>query len=354
MAANLAGLSLLAGLLSIVLISWAVAMLTSNGQVREKFDLLGPYLWLIPVSLTCTGLYELVGLWATRRKAFGSISRSLIQQSVFGNVAKMGLGAAGFQPMGLLIGQIVSQGSGILYLARDASSEVRPLIKTINVRRMKSAMLSYWKFPVFLVPAQLLSIGASQAPVLFVVFQFDAETTGSFGLAMTVIALPTMLIAKSISRAFYGNVAELGRSRSSEIYALSIGILKRILAISVPVAIITLLVSKKVFPIVFGEEWRLAGEAVSALSLFLLGALVFASLDSVLNVFHRQDIKLGLDVQRAILVGLLFVVAHQQEYDFIAFVWLFSIVMLVHFAASTLCVLLFLRRASVSKNQPEN
>lgn len=344
MAINVAALSVVIAIVSLTIITISLYALEPWIFSAQSLKTLVPYFWLIPVSLLFTSMYELVSIWSTRRKAFGVIARSMVLQMINGNLVKIGLGLAALKPIGLLIGQIVAQGGGIIVLLRDALPELRPLLRKISRRRMKHAMVAYWRFPVFLFPSQLLAVGAEQAPILFIAAQYDAILTGSFALAMTAVALPVMMIAKSLSRAYYGNIAELGRNQADNIYKLTMAMGKRLLFLALFIGILLFFAAEPLFPLIFGSDWVVAGQIMSALAPYLVGTLIFTSINQVLNVFHRQDIKLWLDAQRAGIVLLLFGWAYVAKPEFLTLVWAYSGLMLMHFALSTIWVLVFLRR----------
>ncbi|MCZ8172553.1 MAG: oligosaccharide flippase family protein, partial [Brevundimonas sp.] len=278
-------------------------------------------------------------------RAFGVIARSMMSQSSGGNLLKIVLGVFGAGPLGLLFGQIVSQCGGIIIQLRNAYPEARGLTASLSLRRMRRAMAIYWQFPAFQLPSQLFAIGAEQAPIFFIAAQFDTKQTGSFGLAMAVIGLPVMMIAKSISISFYGNVAEIGRNRAADVMALLLSVVWRVLLVSVPLCVALGFAAKPLFPLVFGPNWALAGEVTAALAPFLVGILLFTSINRVLSVFHRQDIKLALDLQRALVVLGVFAWAYWTGANFISTIWTYSWLMLAIFVLSTGWVFVFIKKS---------
>jgi O-antigen/teichoic acid export membrane protein len=278
-----------------------------------------------------------------RHKAFGVIAKVNVKQAVNGNLAKILLGFLGFKPIGLILGHILSQGSGIAPQLRHGFPGIRVLLPMITVQRMRKSLIQYWHFPVFQLPSQLFSIGAEQAPTLFIAAMYQGEQVGNFALAMAAITLPVSLVAKTLSKSFYAGIADLGRHQVREAMDIGLYILKRIILVTVLIGVVTFLLAGQLIPLVFGTQWGLAGAIVEQMVPYLIGVIVFTSVSGILDVFHRQDLRLRLDIQRFILVITLLFWASKTNMAFIDFIKAYSVTLLIHFLISTVSVFLCLR-----------
>ncbi|MBK1621851.1 hypothetical protein CKO42_26465 [Lamprobacter modestohalophilus] len=74
-----------------------------------SMEVLVPYWWLIALGVTAAGVYELLSTWATRRKAYITIAKTEVLQSLSGSLLKIGLGLLALKPIGLLVGQVVAR-----------------------------------------------------------------------------------------------------------------------------------------------------------------------------------------------------------------------------------------------------
>ena len=83
---------------------------------------LKPLLWLLPVGVLLTGIYQPLSYWAIRRKQFGLLAQTKFRQSIFGVATN--LSAAPLGTIGLLLGQIVSQSAGFIEILRQSAAQI--------------------------------------------------------------------------------------------------------------------------------------------------------------------------------------------------------------------------------------
>lgn len=353
LAINLVAVSLVIGAATVGLIALVIGL---GYQWLLSFSSLAPLqgvLWIIPLSLALNSAYELASFWSTRKQSFSIISRSLVVQAVNGSVVKCVGGWLTGAPSFLVLGQVVAQGSGIWLQIKAAQGDLRQLTNHVSWSRMRHALRFYWRFPAYVLPSQLLSTAAEWAPVFFISAYYGAQETGSFGLAMTLISLPVMLIGKSISRALFGKTAHLGRHRAAEILQTTLSVLRLTSLASVPLAILLFFFAEPVLSFVLGEHWRLAGQIAALQAPMLIGLILFTAINPTLSVFHRQSMKLMLDAQRMLVVLAVFVWSQYTEIPFLQMVQAYSFCMFGHFFLSVGWVMLFLKRQAQSSRNPE-
>ena len=59
---------------------------------------LGPYLWLVPVSILGAGLYQVFNCWAIRKGGYDRIARTQVTQSLTQLTLQVGVGRPGQGP----------------------------------------------------------------------------------------------------------------------------------------------------------------------------------------------------------------------------------------------------------------
>ena len=195
------------------------------------------YRYLIPIGVLFSGSYSIILQWAYRKKDFKAISKTKLTQSIAGHGTKVGLGLFGIGPIGLILGQIISQGAGIGTLSKSFRKEDKDLLKEINKDDMLYSAKRYKNFAIFSAPSQLLNTAGLQLPVFFITSFYGSQVLGLYGLANSVVNLPMVLIGQSIADVFYGEVASVGRENPKRIKALS----NRLLKILVFIGLIPLL-----------------------------------------------------------------------------------------------------------------
>lgn len=286
-----------------------------------------PYWWLLPITTAGTGFYELLQNWALREKAFKPLARTGIWQTVVGAVAKISLGLLGFKPLGLLIGQVLSQTAGILTLMRCCYHKIQNNFRHVTKARLLFLLRRYADFPKYRLPSQFLLAFSSRAPILFFSWQFGAEVTGQLGLALTMLALPMTLFGKTISQAYYAEIAKIGKKNPEKIYLITKSITKKLFLLGLVPFFILLLGGPWLFETFFGAAWREAGVFCSILSIYLLAQFVSSPLMNVLNVLEQQNTYLKINIYRFSVLAAVFFVSKYLNLEYLYVIEMYSIVL---------------------------
>ncbi len=301
-----------------------------------SMEAIAPYRAMLIIGLFCTGLYEVLLIWAVRRRAYPAIARTQLRQSVVGAVAKIALGMLGLMPGGLLAGQVVGAGAGTMTLVRTFRADVKRHWRQVTLRRAWRILRHYRAFPAYRLPSQLLQVFASQSPLLLTAAFYDAETTGQLGLALMTLALPMQLLGYTTSKAYYAEIASLGRKRPVEVRAVTRSVIKRLLALSIAPSLILLVFGEGLFSLAFGRQWELAGELAAVLAIYLMFQFIHAPASHLLSLFDRQRLLLMLNVQRTVLTVACFGSAQLIDLPITSVVLLYSVTLSAHYLFSLL------------------
>ncbi|TVR95935.1 MAG: hypothetical protein EA406_13110 [Rhodospirillales bacterium] len=298
-----------------------------------------PYWWVVFIGVVCASYSQIIRMWATRRRAYRALSKVEVVQTLSGSIVKLILGVLAVQPLGLVIGGIVSQSGGIVTLTRVFYQDLKICLPYVTMRRMLSCASVFRGFPYFRLPSQLLLVISSKALIMFVAVVFDAEITGQVGLALMAVAFPMIILGDAISRPYYAEIAKLGRGAAHQVRIMTIAIIKRMLLLGAAPAIILMVSGPEIFAVVFGSQWILAGQVASILSIYIVCAFISAPITSALNIFGKQHIFLQLNIQRAVLMGSVFMLAFYLEWELLTVVLWYAIVMSLHHIFTTFRVL---------------
>ncbi len=121
-----------------------------------------PYLWLLPIGILSTGLFQVFNYWSIRKKTFSMIAASSLKQSVATIVIR--LGASSFGAVSLLISQVTGQIISSYSLARPVLNQ--SIFKEVKWSKVKEVAMRHRKFPLFSTSASLFSITGMQLPAL--------------------------------------------------------------------------------------------------------------------------------------------------------------------------------------------
>jgi O-antigen/teichoic acid export membrane protein len=308
-----------------------------------------PYWWLFVLGSIGASVYEMMSLWATRKRAYRAIAQTAALQSLFGSLTKIGLGLLLLKPLGLLIGQVVTFGSGTSYLWRRFRGDLNCNFQHVTLYRMGVLASKYWQFPLYRLPSQFLLAFSVQAPVMFAAALYDATTTGQLGLALMALAIPVSLIGRALGQAFYGEIAHLKKGSEIRIKQLTHTVQKRLLGIGVPAAVGIFFLGEPIFQFVFGKHWALAGTYASALAPFVLLQLTSAPLIQILNIYDSQKAFLVINGFRTVgLLGIYWACSF-FSLEPIRFVQLLSIFLFIFYLLVSLHILDLVNKEAAKK-----
>lgn len=317
-------------LLLVVLWIWSPAILSA-------LDMAPLQRWWPLIALGASGaaLYELLTMWATRRRSYQIIARTQFSQSFIGESVKVALGLLAVKPLGLLLGHALSQAGGITSLASAFRGDLRPRnFRGISLRRLSQVARRYAAYPTFRLLSQVLMIFSMQAPVLLMASFFGTENAGQLGLAMMAVSLPANLLGESMAKAFYGEISAIGPRNPDRIRALTLQIVKKLLALSLPPTLVLLALGPYLFPFVLGAKWDMAGKFVSILAIYLSFQFIQKPVSYLMFLFNGQRTLLALNVQRAFITVACFWGGYAAKLGESSTLLIYSILLSAHYAFS--------------------
>lgn len=318
----------------------ALILFAFSSAILGWFDMqaLVPWWPLIVLGAAGTALYELFSLWATRKKQYEILAKTQVTQSMAGNLAKIVLGLLAIKPAGLLIGQFIAQSGGVGGFIKQSWKSFNRLLPRID-RRVELFISRYYRdFPFYRLPSQLLMIISQQAPVLIAAALYGKEVTGQLSLAIMALSLPIGLMGQAVGKAYYAEVASVGRRDIKRVCRITIDVQKKLFLVATPLVILVMVSSEFVFSIVFGNEWRVAGQFSGILAPYLLFSFTSAPLVQVLNLLASQKLYLIINAMRALGVAALFYLVSAFEFASKSFVILYS----SYISIFLLCVTLYI------------
>jgi O-antigen/teichoic acid export membrane protein len=265
---------------------------------------LGPYLWLVPVSILGAGCYQVFNCWAIRKGGYRRIARTKVTQSVTQLAVQMGVGALVKGPLGLLVGDALGRTNGTRTLAMlDWRADLGRL-RQVRPRGLWRAILRFRRFPVIASGTALMNTLNLRLPGLLLAIYFGPAAAGSFALAQRVFALPSSVIGESVAQVYFGEFAEQFRRDQSGTLALFRGTVRRMFLLGLPLTLAAMAAGWFLFPVVFGHAWREAGLFTVAIAPMALAQFTAACVGSSLLVLERQDLALLRELLRSgLLVG---------------------------------------------------
>lgn len=285
-AANLLALALGFCLLVSVLVALPILLAPAAVAALLHQPGLMPYLWLLPIGIFLASTYSALQYWATRKKKFGVIAKTRVSQAIGGAGAQLGMGWLGFMPSGLLVGQAISSGAGVVGLGRHVLTADRAALGEVTLPNMRRLFREYDRFPKYSTFDALANTSGIQLPVIMIAALAIGPEAGFLMLAMRVIQIPMGLIGNAISQVYLAHAPE--EYRAGTLGKFTAGILGGLMKMGVGPLLFAALVAPQAFVLIFGEKWQRAGVLVAWMTPWFIAQLMSSPVSMVMHVRNRQ------------------------------------------------------------------
>jgi O-antigen/teichoic acid export membrane protein len=298
----------------IVILSWIIAAVVSwftflfiwlfESQIVRLLNNpeIANWLYWIPVSIFLMGIYQSLYYWFNREKKYRCMANSRVIQSTTMVMGQVGFGTLSkFLALGLIFGQLIGQIISTLYMGGKFVKNTRKVHKPHKFKQIALAR-RYINFPKFLLLAHTMNAASRQLPSIFFNILFTASVAGFYLLVQRVIGAPMTIIGGAIGDVFRQQASQAYAARG-ECQAEYKSTLKKLLLISVIPFVIFIFIAPDLFAIIFGAEWRIAGEYAQILTPMFLSQFIASPLSVLFIVAEKQ--KDDLFMQTILVLGII-------------------------------------------------
>ena len=302
-AINVAALGLLLALcFSIVLLIPAIFL---NAQITNLLGNQEVWFWLyfVPFVVLMTGLFNVLNYLNTRKKNYKDLAKANVYKAAAMAAVQLGVSFIKTGATGLITGQILSQVVANCRLAKNTQQtyDLRQVKKTEIIRLAKR----YVDFPKFSMWAILFNRLAYSLPNILISIFYSIATLGFYSIAQRILGVPSALIGSSIGQVYFQEATkekqETGRAVSTFKKTS-----KKLLMFSVLLFTPLYFLLPSVFVMVFGAEWRIAGEYGQIILPIFAMQFIAAALSQTNSIFEKQKISLAWQIGLLLIsIGIL-------------------------------------------------
>ncbi len=318
-AINILGISILITLLlsgiSFILVFFGAEIivgLLKNGDIRN-------WLYLIPLSILLTGLYQSFNYWLIRKKSFKKNSFAKISDSSANSISKITLGFTNLGPGGLIIGNLIGQMVGIIIYFSSVIKDIRKRWNDISKNRMIQQAKEHQDFPKINSLHAFSDILQTSITVFLISMFFGPIILGWYALTFRIMKLPLGFIGVSTGQVFFQKASRI-YAEGGDISILAKKTMWGLAKLALPVFMILLVFGPKLFTIVFGEEWREAGVYAQILSPWLFFNFIISPVSQIPIIVKKQKniFYLSLIGNSLIIASILYgcLIAEDIKYGF--------------------------------------
>lgn len=295
---NVLVLAVLASLVTSAIVG-VIVLAAPQLLFRQEQPIPALVLWLFPVGVALSSLYQALSVWALRLRAFRPIAATKVTQAATAAAVQIAAGLLRWGPVGLVAGTMLGQSAGIgTLIARSIRGKS---LRRPRRRELGAALRRYRDFPLLATPAALLNALAFQIPVLLIAPLFGAAAVGQYFLATRIALAPLTLIGGSIGQVFYADAVAIGRSRPSALLRLVLSTSAKSFLIGIIPGVAIFAFSPVLFPFVFGDDWAIAGTMSQALAIMLVANFAMSPVTQIFLLIERQWLSIGINAVRLIV-----------------------------------------------------
>lgn len=349
---EIVGVNALAACLVILAVNTLIlgtALFLYHSPILSLFssEAIDSFWYYIPVAFLFSGLADALSYYSIRYRNFSIIAKVTVVQKIIGALTKIVLGLLHFNVVGLLIGNILAESGGLSLYIRTYWRRLKDNASKVTTGRIRFVLKRYIEFPSYRLPSQILQNASSSIPVLYFAWQYGAGVTGLISLAISMLSVPVRIVCISVGKAFYGEIALLGRKNGREIAALTVRIMIRLLAVSIVPFTLVICFGPWIFRTFFGSEWAQSGIYARYLCLYLVFRFVYSPIsDGIFNVFEQQKLLFWLEVSRIVIVTLCLVISYFCSLSVANTIVSYSLALTVQYILSIILVFHILRKMS--------
>ena len=345
------GINALAACLVILAVNTVIlftALFLYHSPILSLFssEAIDSFWYYIPVAFLFSGLADALSYFSTRYRNFSIIAKVTVVQRAIGALTKIVLGLLHFNVVGLLIGNILAESGGLSLYIRTYWRRLKENASKVTTGKIRFVLKRYIEFPSYRLPSQILQNASGSIPVLYFAWQYGTGVTGLISLAITMLSAPVGIVCTSVGKAFYGEIASLGRKGNEEIAALTVRIMIRLLAISIVPFTLIICFGPWIFKTLFGPEWSQSGIYARYLCLYLIFRFVYSPVsDGIFNVFEQQKLLFRLETFRFIIVAASLLISYCFNLTVTHTVVIYSLALTIQYILSTILVFHILRKS---------
>lgn len=279
----------LGGILVIVLLHDWVLRISGTPELRG-------WLWLAPVAFVVSGFGQVLMAWCTRQKNFSLLSITQILSAVVKNGSQILLAMGGFLSGGLIVGLLLGDVVASLAMARWMwKRDGHSFRQAFNRSEVLSLASKYRDFPIYSCSQNLLSTLSQGAPVLVLTQQFGMTVVGYYAFASRFLLTPWSLAYTSLQRVLFQRMSEANNSRQ-DLKALFQKTCGGLCLVTILPGLLGYLLTPSLFLLLFGEEWRAAGDYGKWLWVWMVPAFLSLPASVALRVRRQQRVLLAYEI----------------------------------------------------------
>ncbi len=280
-----------------VLIAFLLTLLGSwLWPLMDAEELIGPWQYLLPLSLLAEGQIQPLRVMLNRRGAYRGLSASrLIQAIVTGTIMlAWGYLEGGFE--GLLLGWVAGAWAAWAWMEGVLWKHPAPSSDATKPRGLKEVAQTYRDFPQKAIGAGWLNAFSRQLPLYLLPAFYGAEIAGYYFMAQRVLLMPLGLISQAIGEIYYRQATQAFQEGAQALQKLTDRTARQLAGLGLIPLLGVMLVGPWAVEWVFGAEWTQTGFFARWLMPWLYIRFITSPITGLIDIKRRLDFQLNYNL----------------------------------------------------------
>ena len=272
-----------------------------------------PLLYLIPALLIH---------WNLCIDGLAAISRARALIGIVQAICQIFAGLMGYGVMGLVLGYMAGFALQSLYLVLTLPAGLFGAIKSTWRGFRFKALARHRDYVIFNASSSALQMMAQQTPPIIIAALYGPAVSGLFSLGQRVVGMPVRMLAQSASQVF---MTQFRSASPGRLHRLFIQFSTLFAAVAILGALPLIFFAPDIFALIFGDNWRPAGEMVQWLTPVFVARFIAVPVAQSLNIMNAQKWHLLTSVMAIGVVVISFSLALWFDWHYQIPIILFSI-----------------------------
>lgn len=317
-----------------ILIFILIIVIPSDWYSGTPLIQLGNYIYFIPLVTMSIGLFNAFNYFSSRKENYALISYANVTKSISTVGSQGAFSGTPLSNAGLILGYCVGAFFSCCFFLKAGIK-----FELSSIDKLKTVAYKYRKFPKYSMWAILANALSVNLLNLVIGSIYSLSTLGFYSLLQRVLGMPIAILGTSVGQVFYKEIVkEKKLTGKGDVIFVKTAI--NLVIISVLAFIPVYFFLPKLFGVVFGENWIIAGEYAQVLVPLFALRFVTSALTLTNSAFEKQNISFYWQVMLLLLTMLLVFFSYIFNVEFIVFLKAYNIVISVHYIV--LLLILFL------------
>lgn len=276
---------------------------TGLGRDAPAADFPMALLLLAPLLMAAQGFDKsVVGNLLVVSRSFRRIAAVDAMRGVVTSATQILLGLVGVGALGLVVGRIVGHVAALagMTVGDGRTTRLGEMRRHMDRRGLRRIARSYYRQAVLQTPAAALNLLATSMPLFLFTPYFGVAAAGAFYFINALAMNALMFFNNNAPNLVLREVAQRRQSGKPAAPFL----LRLTLALAVPAFLaagVMTVYGVELITIVFGEQWRLAGEVFRYTAFYYAAVMVVFPTASVISLFRSQHVSLLVQFARVLV-----------------------------------------------------